>query len=113
LPFVAMIWGWEESQRLLSHNAPTPGARVSPLTPRPFSTSQVEIGRDRGTHLATAPRPALIPANLLAIPSKVDYSKQQAVVSTADGNADLLSLVQKLSTQVDALTAMVAGQQKD
>jgi hypothetical protein len=42
----------------------------------------------------------------------VDYSRQ-AFVSTAECNADLLSLVQRLSTQVDALTSMVAGQQKD
>jgi hypothetical protein len=43
----------------------------------------------------------------------VDNSRQGINVNTAELNADLLCLVQKLSTQVDALTSMVAGQQKD
>ena len=111
-PFVAIIWGFEESRRLITQKDLTPGARMSSLAGRPFSASQTDIGRDRGAHKAPSSRPALIPANLLATPARVDTSKQ-AVTSTADSNADLLSLVQRLSTQVDALTSMVAGQQKD
>ena len=112
LPFVALIWAYEESRRLISHKDPTP-ARMSPLTGRPFSASQISLGQDRGTRLAPSSRPAALnTTNLLATPSRADTSKQ-AVTSTAESNADLLSLIQRLSTQVDALTAMVAGQQKD
>ena len=112
LPFVALIWAYEESRRLVSRKDQAPGARMAPLAGRPFSASQIDIGRDRGTQKATNSHPALNPANLLATPLRVDSSKQ-AVTSTADSNADLVSLVQQLSTQVDALTSMVAGQQKD
>lgn len=110
LPFVALIWGYE-SLGSLSHKDLAP--KMSPLDGRPFSASQIDIGRDRG-RVAPSSRPttALIPANLLALPSRADTSKQ-AVISTAESNAELLSLVQRLSTQVDALTSMVAGQQKD
>lgn len=112
LPFVAVIWAYEESRRLLSRKDLRLGARMPTHAGRPFSASQIDIGRDQGIHRAATLRPALIPANLLATPSKVDYSRQ-ALVSTADSNADLLSLVQRLCTQVDALSSMVAGQQKD
>lgn len=36
-----------------------------------------------------------------------------SATGTAEDVASLLSLVQKLSTQVDELTSMVAGQKKD
>jgi hypothetical protein len=39
-------------------------------------------------------------------------STMKSASGSAD-NADLMALVQKLSAQVDGLTAMVAGQQKD
>lgn len=112
LPFVALIWAYEECRRLLSRKNLLDRSKVPPLVGRPFSASQIDIGRDR-IHRAPTSRPAPISANLLASPYKVDYSRQGTVSSTAEGNADLLSLVQKLSTQVDALTSMVAGQQKD
>lgn len=111
LPFVALIWCYEELRPLLSRKDFSSAARMSPIAGRPFSASQIDIGRDRTDRVPT-PRAALIPADLLATPSKVD-PPSQAVVSTADIHADLLSLVQRLSTQVDALTSMVAGQQKD
>jgi hypothetical protein len=113
LPFVALIWAYEESRRLLSRkDLHSHHPRVSPLAGgRPFSASQIDIGRDR-THRAPILRTAPMAANLLASQYKVDYSRQ-GTASIAEGNADLLSLVQKLSTQVDALTSMVAGQQKD
>lgn len=110
LPFVALIWAYEESQRLLARKDFHPRPRVTPLVGRPFSASLIDIGGDR---IHRASRPAPITANLLASSSKVDTSRQGTHVSTAEVNADLLSLVQRLSTQVDALTSMVAGQQKD
>jgi hypothetical protein len=81
-------------------------------TGRPLSACQAGPGNNRA---ATRP-------NLLAptTPTREHHASNLftvtspgAPVATAANVADLVELVQKLSSQVEELTSMVAGQQKD
>lgn len=106
LPFVALIWAYENSRQILRHYAGAPAQGV----PR-----EVVSGQLPNSHLSLDPpghgpyggreRSALSRPNPLATPTR-------SALRTADAS-ELLSLIEKLSSQVDALTAMVAGQQKD
>ena len=113
LPFVAIIWAYENSRRFISQRVLPPPSTAPPKSPgRPLSACQAGPGNNRA-----ASRP-----NLLAptTPTRESHASNHftatypgAPVATAANVADLVELVQKLSSQVEELTSMVAGQQKD
>jgi hypothetical protein len=79
---------------------------------RPLSACQAGPGNNRA-----ASRPNLLD---LTTPTREPHASNLftatspgAPVTTAANVADLVKLVQKLSSQVEELTSMVAGQQKD
>lgn len=116
LPFVAIIWAYEGSRRYVSHHVHSPPAMTMPFSPiQPFSASRTSLNRN------VSRLPALNRTSLLvtSTPSKErqsygDFSNERGAASgTADSVADLMAMVEKLSSQVEELTSMVAGQQKD
>lgn len=117
LPFVAVIWAYEGSVRFMSRKLLSPPSTALPRSSgRPLSTCQASNGRSAQSSSALIRPHPLAPTTPtkepLAVP--VHYiTSAAAPPDTADNVADLLSLVQKLSSQVEELTSMVAGQQKD
>ena len=105
LPFVALIWAYEHSRQLLRSYAQTPAPSIpSMIMARPISNGQSNLDRE-GDSPHVADHSALNKGHPVATPTRT-------ALSTTDAS-ELVSMVQKLSSQVDALTAMVAGQQKD
>jgi hypothetical protein len=102
LPFVALIWAYENLRTTISHAHPTL-SRAPHLTNKPMSFNLDGPPRDQKS-VTTKRAPNETTA--------ATTSKSALSTPTVD-NADLVALVQKLSAQVDGLTAMVAGQQKD
>jgi hypothetical protein len=109
-PFVALIWAFEGSQRLLSHPKRASSTRIPHNIARPFSASQVSVERDRDVAKSLLQEPALSQST-----SMVAGKVSDAPAGQAQGSADqdLIALVQNLSFQIEDLKAMVAGQQKD
>lgn len=110
IPFVALIWAYENSRNMVSRPRPSV-SRAPHLTSRPISAGQ---------HSLDGARDLVRSATIRRIPHEPSPSptpdKGRSTVKSALGsaeNAELIALVQKLSVQVDGLTAMVAGQQKD
>lgn len=104
LPFVALIWFYEGSWRLVSHaDRQRPLARIRA---RPLSTSNPSYGIMRSNGLGMVS--ALTKSNQ---PFKEEHRTD---LGDAPGhstqNAEVITLIQKLSAQVDELTAMVAAQ---
>ena len=76
---------------------------------RPLSACQAGPGNNRA-----ASRPNLLdPTTPTREPHASNLFTATSPVATAANVADLVELVQKLSSQVEELTSMVAGQQKD
>jgi len=109
IPFVALIWCYEGSRRLrVSDRRPLlPAVRTQPWpVVRPLSDSAgLFRSGDLGTSSALRSSDQL-PAN--APPNA-------SIVSdlNVEDKTDLIALIQKLSAQVDNLTAMVAAQKAD
>ena len=105
VPFVALIWTYEHSRQLLRRQMQAPAPPISSMIMnRPISNGQSNLDRE-GDSLHVADHSALNRVHPLATPTRTAFSSTDA--------SELVSMVQKLSSQVDALTAMVAGQQKD
>lgn len=109
IPFVALIWFYEGTRRLFVQDVKPPLARIRsrPMSagkPYPSSLNRFRSG---------------IVGNSSALTNS-DQMRSHAprapsIVSTVSGeeHADLVMLVQRLSAQVDDLTAMVAAQKAD
>lgn len=111
IPFVAVIWAYENSRRMVSRPRPTM-SKAPHLTSRPLSAGGLSLdGTARDLLRTPTTRRALHETSPTATPDMAG-STMKSALSTAD-NSDLIALVQKLSAQVDGLTAMVAGQKKD
>ncbi|KIW99968.1 uncharacterized protein Z518_10896 [Rhinocladiella mackenziei CBS 650.93] len=110
IPFVALIWAYENSRRMVSRAHPTM-SKAPHLTSRPLSAGRLSFDGARDFVKSSTARRALHETSPTATPD-MGASTVKSALGSAD-NAELLALVQKLSTQVDGLTAMVAGQQKD
>jgi hypothetical protein len=103
---VLLIWLYEKSK--LVPRRTHPSAKFSPTTmTRPLWAGYVTADLNGKMRLGPTPSTALKSA------SRLDDEFPARNQSAAEGPVDLINLVQKLSAQVDALTAMVAGQQKD
>lgn len=107
VPFVALIWAYERCWREVSRRSQPTLTKAPHLTNRPLSSGQFSLDGDRDGGRSTGHRPA---ANRVS--SLVNNTATEPNTSATD-NADLMGLIQKLSAQVDTLTAMVAGQQSD
>lgn len=109
LPFVALIWAYERARRLVSYGTQKPLAKLyrPQFAARPLSASQPSLDHDRAATKATN-RTAATQANTISASGAVNGS----ALSNAE-MPDLIALVQKLSDQVEALTAMVAEQKAD
>jgi len=119
LPFVAIIWAYESSRRYMAQRVHSPPATTMSFSPdRPLSTGRTSLSRNVSLHPSRLP--ALNNTSLVAPSSpstqrqSKGHGKSPAPASgTADPIADLMSLVEKLNAQVEELTSMVAGQDKD
>lgn len=110
VPFLALIWAYEKSRRIVFPAHPTI-AKAPHLTSRPLSAGQFSVSGAQDFARSPVTRRVLPAAVRPATPERADSN-----IKSASGSADtpdLVALVQKLSAQVDGLTAMVAGQQKD
>ncbi len=110
IPFVALIWAYENSRAMITGAHPTL-SRAPHLTSRPLSGGQLSFNGPRELPKSPTVRRAL-PETLPTVTPDMAAPTTKSALSSAD-SAELISLVQKLSAQVDGLTAMVAGQSKD
>ncbi|EHY53055.1 hypothetical protein HRR83_006104 [Exophiala dermatitidis] len=110
IPFVAMIWAYENSRGIVSRRHSTL-SKAPHLTTRPLSAGQFSFDSPRD-HAKSPSTQRALPETPTAAGTDVGGDTGKSASGSVD-NADLLVLVQKLSAQVDGLTAMVAGQQKD
>jgi len=111
LPFVALIWAYERSRRLVSRQRSP--ATTPHLLSQPFSASRSSLERDRNIVKSLPPRAALTETPRLASTELRDSTASKSASGGGVDNTDLMALVQKLSAQVDDLTAMIASQEKD
>lgn len=104
IPFVTLIWCYEGLRRILARDPQPPLARIRS---RPLSTGKPSYGGLRPGELGMAS--ALTRSTS---PSKARGAGSGSMISASsiEGQPDLIVLVQKLSAQVDELTAMVAAQ---
>lgn len=107
IPFVALIWCYEGSSRLISGSARPP--TLGRTHTRPLCSSRPSYGFSASGTLgmASAPKNASPHAT---------YGFEDASISTGSSmkdNTDLIALVQRLSVQVEELTAIVAGRKTD
>jgi hypothetical protein len=110
LPFVALIWAYEHSRSVIARTHPTV-SRAPHLTSRPLSAGRLSLDASRDLNKSPTLRRA--PTDTSAVAT---HDVTTSVTKSASGSADvaeLMALVQKLSAQVDGLTAMVAGQSSD
>ena len=115
VPFVAVIWAYESSQQFISNRAHSLPVSTIPFTPaRPLSANQVNVARLSGIPTAAA-KSAFSLAN--TTPSKNVQGEFGGVPRTPSAGSSaevgLIELVQRLSSQVDELTSMVAAQKAD
>lgn len=110
IPFVALIWAYENSRTMVSRAHPTL-SRAPHLTSRPLSAGQLSFNEARDFVKSPTTRRALNETSQTIVPDLAASTTKSALGSV--DNTELIALVQKLSAQVDELTAMVAGQSKD
>ncbi|KAK5445164.1 hypothetical protein LTS15_010255 [Exophiala xenobiotica] len=110
VPFLALIWAYEKSRRIVSRSHPTM-SKAPHLTSRPLSAGHFSLGGGPDFVKSPMNRRTLQEPTPTTTPDMTGSTLKSA--SGSADNADLMALVQKLSAQVDGLTAMVAGQQKD
>ena len=112
LPFVGLIWLYEKSQGLVSQRTSSQLAKAPHSTSRPLGSRQLGFEPRRTPARASDTQsPALTTAPRKESSQSTSTAPESA--STAVNSAELLALVQSLTVKVDALTAMVAGQQRD
>ena len=112
VPFVALIWIYERSQRLVPCSTSSQLAKAPHSTSRPLNPSQMGI-EPRTDLNRSSPTGS---SALNKTPRQKSGQSENATTdsaSTAVDNAELAALVQSLALKVDGLTAMVAGQQRD
>ncbi len=104
-PFVALIWCYEGSCRLFGRDAPSPLTRIRS---RPLSSNKpsYEPSHSRESGMASAAKSTNLSAH-----GSLNASVMSP--SSIEDKTDLIAIVQKLSAQVDELTAMVAAQKSD
>ncbi|EXJ84649.1 hypothetical protein A1O3_05319 [Capronia epimyces CBS 606.96] len=112
VPFVAMIWAYEKSRGLVPRRHSTM-SKAPHLTSRPLSAGQSSFNGSRDLVKSSATRRALPETPPAATPERGGRTGNSKSASGSADDADLVALVQRLSAQVDGLTAMIAGQQKD
>lgn len=110
LPFMAVIWAYEKSRRLVSQPHPTL-TKAPHFTTRPLSAGHFNFDGGHDFVKASSSRTALPETSPSRSPNMADSTMKSA--SGGVENAEMLVLIQRLSEQVDSLTAMVAGQRKD
>ena len=110
IPFVALIWAYEHSKTIIFQAHPTL-SRAPHLTSRPLSAGHLSVDLSRDFIKSPTSRRALNETSPNVEADMASSTTKSA--SPGSGNTDLVALVQKLSAQVDGLTAMVAGQSKD
>ena len=110
IPFVGLIWIYENSRSMIARAHPTL-SRAPNLTNRPLSAGQLNFDGAPDFLKSPTTRRALDETSPTATPDMTASTTKTA--SGSAETADLVRLVQKLSAQVDGLTAMVAGQSKD
>lgn len=109
IPFVALIWCYEGSRRILVREHRPPLARIKS---RPLSATKPLHGSSgpfRSDNLGT-------PSALKSSDHLMTHTPRNASIMSAssiEDKTDLIALVQRLSAQVDELTAMVAAQKSD
>ena len=117
LPFVGLIWAYENSRRFVSKRMRLPPPSTRRFLPaRPLTASQAGLSRnDLWTPSASNGVIGLDPRS----PTKEHQAQPSTILMprsalpNVDGGPELVALIQKLSSQVEELTSMVAGQQKD
>ena len=110
-PFVAIIFAYESSRLFSSHRSNFPPAASSSMH-MDSSRQGRPLSSNLGTRF-TALKPALAPST----PQQSQHQQNlpgssSSALSTADV-AEMLTMMQKLSSQVDELSMKVAGQSKD
>lgn len=110
LPFMAVIWTYEKSRRLVSHPHPTL-TKAPHFTTRPLSAGHFNFDGAQDSVRASTSRQAHPEPSPSRSPN-LGGSTMKSASGVAE-SPEVLALIQKLSEQVDSLTAMVAGQQKD
>ena len=111
IPFVALIWAYENSKAMIARAHPTL-SKAPHSTSRPLSGGQLSFDGPRDFPKSPTTRRALTETLSSTVTPDMTASTTKSALSSAD-TAELINLVQKLSAQVDGLTAMVAGQSKD
>ncbi|EXJ94348.1 hypothetical protein A1O1_02742 [Capronia coronata CBS 617.96] len=112
VPFVAIIWAYEKSRGIVSRHHSTLG-KAPNLTSRPLSAGQFSFDGSRDFVKSSTTRRALPETPPAATPNMSGGTGMSKSASGSANDVDLVELVQQLSAQVDGLTAMIAGQQKD
>ncbi|KIY01202.1 uncharacterized protein Z520_02754 [Fonsecaea multimorphosa CBS 102226] len=110
VPFVALIWAYENSRTMISRSHPTL-SRAPHFTSRPLSAGRLSLEGARDFVKSPTARRALNETSPTVTPDMA-ASATKSALGTAD-STELIALVQRLSEQVDGLAAMVAGQKKD
>jgi len=104
-PFVALIWCYERSRELFGRDAQPTLARIRS---RPLSSTKPSHGLSHSRELGLASAAKGTNASAHGSPNALNVS-----ASSIDDKPELVALVQRLSVQVDELTAMVAAQKGD
>ncbi|EXJ55591.1 hypothetical protein A1O7_08519 [Cladophialophora yegresii CBS 114405] len=110
IPFVALIWAYENSRTIITRPHPTL-SKAPHLTSRPLSAGQLNFDGSRDFLKSPTTRRALNETSP-SVTADMAASTTRSALGSAE-SADLIALIQKLSAQVDGLTAMVAGQSRD
>ena len=108
--FVALIWAYENAKSILSHARPTLSGAPH-LSSRSLSSGKLSPDGTRDFSKSPTAKRALIETSASMFPDTTTSTMESA--SGSVDNTELIALVRNLSAQVDGLTAMVAGQQKD
>jgi hypothetical protein len=110
VPFVALIWAYEKSSRIVSRSRSTL-TKAPPFSTRPISANRLSLDARRDLTKPRSTRRALPETS----PTRPTVRRSSTTKSTLNSteNVDLVTLIQNLSAQVDSLTTMVAAQQKD
>lgn len=105
IPFVALIWCYEGLSRILSENGPVP-ARARMRVSSAGRQSRGPSSRVSTLGIGSALKSKTQPTPVEERPDSITTARKQS-------DEDLMSLVQRLSTQVEELTALVTAQRTD
>lgn len=116
LPFVAIIWAYESSRQLVSRRVHSPPASTIPFSPtRPLSANRLSLTRDVSATAQASKSAISLAAHTPTKESRAKQSGDRQATTTASSSdiTELINMVQRLHSQVEELTSMVAGQKKD